>query len=87
MASSSLFGKLARPHFETPANAVLLHTALALIVLSFGAFDHILAYIIFSAICFLALSVTRAATQGQSESGGSPPRPSSSSSDAPSSIS
>ena len=36
---------------------MLLHTALALIVLSFGAFDRILAYIIFSAICFLALSV------------------------------
>ena len=52
----ALFGKL-HARFETPANAVLLHTALALIVLSFGAFDRILAYIIFSAICFLALSV------------------------------
>jgi APA family basic amino acid/polyamine antiporter len=29
----------------------------ALLVLCFGAFDRILAYIIFSAICFLALSV------------------------------
>ena len=52
----SVFGKL-HSRFETPANAVLLHTALALVVLSFGAFDRILAYIIFSAICFLALSV------------------------------
>ena len=51
----AVFGKL-HARFETPANAVLLHTALALIVLSFGAFDRILAYIIFSAICFLALS-------------------------------
>jgi APA family basic amino acid/polyamine antiporter len=50
------FGKL-HPRFGTPANAVLLHTALALLVLGFGAFDRILAYIIFSAICFLALSV------------------------------
>src|SRR5277367_77806 len=52
----AVFGKL-HSRFETPANAVLLHTVLALIVLSFGAFDRILAYIIFSAICFLALSV------------------------------
>jgi APA family basic amino acid/polyamine antiporter len=52
----SVFGKL-HSRFGTPANAVLLHTTLALIVLSFGAFDRILAFIIFSAICFLALSV------------------------------
>lgn len=51
----AVFGKL-QPRFGTPANAVLLHTTLALIVLGFGAFDRILAYIIFSAICFLALS-------------------------------
>jgi basic amino acid/polyamine antiporter, APA family len=51
----AIFGRL-HPRFETPANAVLLHTGLALVVLSFGAFDRILAYIIFSAICFLALS-------------------------------
>jgi APA family basic amino acid/polyamine antiporter len=50
------FGKL-HPRFGTPANAVLLHTALALLLLGFGAFDRILAYIIFSAICFLILSV------------------------------
>jgi basic amino acid/polyamine antiporter, APA family len=44
------------PRFGTPANAVLLQTGLALIVLCFGAFDRILSFIIFSAICFLALS-------------------------------
>jgi basic amino acid/polyamine antiporter, APA family len=51
----SPFGRL-HPRFETPANAVLLQTGLALLVLSFGAFDRILSFIIFSAICFLALS-------------------------------
>jgi len=51
------FGRL-HPRFGTPANAVLLQTGLALLVLSFGAFDRILSFIIFSAICFLALSVT-----------------------------
>jgi basic amino acid/polyamine antiporter, APA family len=51
----SAFGRL-HPHFGTPANAVLLQTGLALIILCFGAFDRILSFIIFSAICFLALS-------------------------------
>jgi APA family basic amino acid/polyamine antiporter len=51
------FGKL-HPRFGTPANAVLLQTILALLVLTFGAFDRILSFIIFSAVCFLALSVT-----------------------------
>jgi APA family basic amino acid/polyamine antiporter len=51
------FGKL-HPRFGTPANAVLLQTSLALLVLTFGAFDRILSFIIFSAVCFLALSVT-----------------------------
>ncbi len=51
----SAFGKL-HPRFGTPANAVLLQTGLALLVLCFGAFDRILSFIIFSAICFLALS-------------------------------
>lgn len=50
-----VFGRL-HPRFETPANAVLLQTGLALLVLCFGAFDRILSFIIFSAICFLALS-------------------------------
>jgi APA family basic amino acid/polyamine antiporter len=50
-----VFGRL-HPRFGTPANAVLLQTGLALIVLCFGAFGRILSFIIFSAICFLALS-------------------------------
>ena len=51
----SVFGRL-HPRFGTPANAVLLQMCGALLVLCFGAFDRILAYIIFSAICFLGLS-------------------------------
>lgn len=51
----SVFGRL-HSRFGTPANAVLLQTGMALLVLCFGAFDRILAYIIFSAVCFLALS-------------------------------
>jgi APA family basic amino acid/polyamine antiporter len=51
------FGRL-HPRFGTPANAVLLQTVLALLVLGFGAFNRILSFIIFSAVCFLALSVT-----------------------------
>jgi APA family basic amino acid/polyamine antiporter len=55
-------GKLAafarlHPRFGTPANAVLLQTGMALLVLMLGAFDRILAYIIFSAVVFLALTV------------------------------
>lgn len=53
----SAFGKL-HPRFGTPANAILLQTVMALLILLFGAFDRILAYIIFSAVCFLALSVS-----------------------------
>ncbi len=53
----SVFGRL-HPRFGTPANAILLQTCGALLMLLFGAFDKILAYIIFSAMCFLALSVT-----------------------------
>jgi basic amino acid/polyamine antiporter, APA family len=45
------------PRFGTPANAVLLQTGMALLVLSLGAFDRILAFIIFSAVVFLALTV------------------------------
>jgi APA family basic amino acid/polyamine antiporter len=51
----AVFGRL-HPRFGTPANAVLLQTGLALLVLCFGAFDRILSFIIFSAVCFLALS-------------------------------
>lgn len=46
------------PRFGTPANAVLLQTAMALLVLTLGAFDRILAFIIFSAVAFLAMTVT-----------------------------
>jgi APA family basic amino acid/polyamine antiporter len=52
----SAFGRL-HPRFQTPANAVLLQTGMALLVLSLGAFDRILAFIIFSAVVFLALTV------------------------------
>ncbi len=45
------------PRFGTPANAVLLQTGMALLVLSLGAFDRILAFIIFSAVVFLAFTV------------------------------
>jgi len=52
----SVFGRL-HPRFGTPANAVLLQTGMALLILSLGAFDRILAFIIFSAVVFLALTV------------------------------
>ena len=44
------------PRFQTPANAILLQTAMALAVLGFGAFDRILAFIVFSSVVFLALT-------------------------------
>jgi len=44
------------PRFGTPANGVLLQTAVGLLVLLLGAFDRILAFIIFSAVVFLALT-------------------------------
>jgi APA family basic amino acid/polyamine antiporter len=50
------FGRL-HPRFGSPANAVLLQTVMALAVLGLGAFDRILAFIIFSAVVFLALTV------------------------------
>ena len=49
------FGRL-HPRFGTPGNAVLLQTAMALLILSLGAFDRILAYIIFPSVVFLALT-------------------------------
>ena len=51
----SAFARL-HPRFGTPANGVLLQTAMALLVLFLGAFDRILAFIIFSAVVFLALT-------------------------------
>jgi len=50
-----VFARL-HPRFGTPANGVLLQTGMALLVLLLGAFDRILAYIIFSAVVFLALT-------------------------------
>jgi APA family basic amino acid/polyamine antiporter len=51
----AVFARL-HPRFGTPANAVLLQTGMALLVLCLGAFDRILAFIIFSAVVFLALT-------------------------------
>jgi len=53
----SAFARL-HPRFGTPANAVLLQTGMALLVLCLGAFDRILAFIIFSAVVFLALTAS-----------------------------
>ena len=53
----AVFARL-HPRFGTPSNAVLLQTGIALLVLSLGAFDRILAFIIFSAVVFLALTVS-----------------------------
>ena len=60
-AGASATGPLAafarlHPRFGSPANAVLLQTGMALLVLMLGAFDRILAFIIFSAVVFLALT-------------------------------
>jgi APA family basic amino acid/polyamine antiporter len=44
------------PRYGTPSNGVLLQTGMALLVLTLGAFDRILAFIIFSAVVFLALT-------------------------------
>ena len=52
----AVFGRL-HPRFGTPANAVLLQTSMALLVLALGAFDNILTFIIFSAVVFLAITV------------------------------
>jgi basic amino acid/polyamine antiporter, APA family len=60
-AGTSSTGPLAafarlHPRFGSPANAVLLQMGMALLVLMLGAFDRILAFIIFSAVVFLALT-------------------------------
>jgi APA family basic amino acid/polyamine antiporter len=52
----AVFGRL-HPRFGTPANAVLLQTGAALVILTLGAFEKILAFMIFSAVVFLALTV------------------------------
>lgn len=57
-AKSGALAAFARlhPRFRTPANGVLLQTGMALLVVSLGAFDKILAYIIFPSVMFLALT-------------------------------
>jgi basic amino acid/polyamine antiporter, APA family len=52
-----VFGRT-HPRFGTPANAILLQTVLSVAVLLLGAFDRVLAYVIFSAIVFLALAAS-----------------------------
>lgn len=58
--TGAFFSSFAKLHvrFGTPSNAVLLQTALSLAVLFLGAFDRVLAYIIFSAVLFLALAAS-----------------------------
>jgi basic amino acid/polyamine antiporter, APA family len=51
------FGRLHRK-FGTPVNGILLQTVLSVLVLTFGAFDRVLAFIIFSAVLFLAITVS-----------------------------
>lgn len=46
------------PRFGTPVHAILLQTGLALLVVSLGAFERILSYIVFAAVAFLGLSAT-----------------------------
>ena len=52
-----VFGRL-HPRFGTPVAAILLQTGLAILLLSLGAFDRILSYVIFSAVLFLGLSAS-----------------------------
>jgi len=56
--NGSFFAAFAREHsrFGTPVAAIWLQTALALVAVWLGAFDRILAYVIFSAVAFLALT-------------------------------
>jgi APA family basic amino acid/polyamine antiporter len=58
--SGQFFPALGRLHsrFGTPANAILMQTGLALAALLLGAFDRVLAYIIFSAVLFLAFTAS-----------------------------
>ena len=56
--SRGILAAFARVHPRTgvPTNAVLLQTGMALAILVLGAFDRILAFIIFSAVAFLAIT-------------------------------
>ncbi len=52
-----VFGRL-HPRFGTPVAGILLQTGLAIVLLTLGAFDRILSYVIFSAVIFLGLSAS-----------------------------
>jgi basic amino acid/polyamine antiporter, APA family len=56
--NGSFFPAFAKEHsrFGTPVAAIWLQTALALVAVWLGAFDKILAYVIFAAVAFLALT-------------------------------
>ena len=58
--SGAFFPAFARlhPRFGSPVNAILLQTGLSLAVLLLGAFDRVLAFIIFSAVVFLGITVS-----------------------------
>ncbi|MGD0094887.1 MAG: amino acid permease [Terracidiphilus sp.] len=58
--TGTFFPSFGRPHprLGTPVNSILLQTGLSLAALLLGAFDRILAYIIFSVVCFLALTAS-----------------------------
>jgi APA family basic amino acid/polyamine antiporter len=49
------FGVL-HPRYGTPANAILLQLACSLALLTLGAFDKIISYVIFTAVIFLAIT-------------------------------
>jgi APA family basic amino acid/polyamine antiporter len=56
----AFFSPFARlhPRFGTPVHSILLQTGLALVLLTLGAFDRILAYFLFSTVVFLGLAAT-----------------------------
>ncbi len=51
----AVFGRL-QPRFGSPVAAILWQTSLALLILLLGAFDRILAFFVFSAVFFVALT-------------------------------
>lgn len=60
----AIFGRL-HTRLGTPVAAILLQTGLSLLVLAFGAFDRVLAFIIFPAVVFLALTASTLFRQPQ----------------------
>jgi APA family basic amino acid/polyamine antiporter len=59
-----VFGRL-HTRLGTPVAAILLQTGLSLLVLAFGAFDRVLAFIIFPAVVFLAITASTLFRQAQ----------------------